>query len=165
MSHLDKAFLMLVEWIAPYSPQTASIVAVPLFALAVTALITVLIRRLLPLAIRVFGIPGLIAVIALVGTVVLSLQLGLAWLWRLFRARPPSIVYAVGDLTVGALSRVRRVRPGLAPTLYQLETISIVLLLAIGAVLLWRWNVTFCARLGEAACTAPVSDFWAYLGL
>jgi hypothetical protein len=163
MSYLDQAYRMLWEWIAGYSENAATLFAVPLFALATLVITVVLIRRLMPFTIKVFGVPTLIVTIAIIGTVSLCLQLGVARLWRLFEAQPPSFVYAAGDLTVAALSRTQRIRPGLAATLYRLETFSMVLLLIVVGILLWRWNVGYCPRTGDTSCTSPLSDTYSAL--
>jgi hypothetical protein len=163
MNYLDDAYHLLWDWIAGYSADAAVTLAAALFAVGAVIVAVVLIRRLLPYAIRILGIPLLVGALAFLGTLFLGLQLAAARLCRLFGARPPSFVYAAGDITVAALSRLRRIRIGLAPALYRLETFSFGIILIGVVVLLWRWNVTYCDRLALSPCTSPMNESYSAL--
>jgi hypothetical protein len=155
VNYLDRAFQGLSQWLEKYLPDSSKAIAVPVFALVAVVVARLLIKQVLPVVLRVVVVPAVIATIAIAGMALLAIQLCLAAVCRLFRLRPPSILYAVGDLTVAALSRTASL--GAFVPHSRIQSVRLWLPIALVTVLLWRWDADYCERLAEV-CTSPLDE-------
>jgi hypothetical protein len=148
----------------------------PLLVLGLLLLVPLLVRRILPAIGSWIVVPLFVAAGATVGLVILAVQVLAVLPWRAARAHPPVALYALGDVTVTGLTHLRRLREGLYGILNRLYRLRLRYLLVIIAVLVWRWNGTYCDRAADAenSCRSPYSvaqvgvtsawtDFWAGL--
>jgi len=157
MQWLDWVFLKIFGWVDHVWPRWTSAIALPVFVFALIIVLSILVRRILPLlGIRVV-VPALVAIGVSVGLVVLMIQVLLVLPWRMGRARPPAVLYALGDVTVAGLSRLRPLRGSISGLIRRFSSVRMRYLLLVIVVLVWRWNSTYCDRAHDRACFSPYS--------
>jgi hypothetical protein len=98
-------------------------------------------------------------VVAVLAVPVMAALLAIATPFRLLRRNPPSLVLGVDDMVVSAatttMGGVKRVAGAAGPV----SRAHFLIVPALGVVLMWRWNASYCPD-GDAACSPPVA-VWA----
>jgi len=151
---LDWAYTEIRDRVDDVWPQWTPMIALPLLVLALLIVAAQLENRIVPLIGRLIVAPAVAAVSILAGLAVLALQVLLIAPWRAARRRPPAALYALGDLTVAAMMRIRPLRHVVT---FPFRVLPVLLILL--GVVLWRWNGTYCERMShlEAPCRSPYS--------
>ncbi|MDG4821532.1 hypothetical protein O7635_06635 [Asanoa sp. WMMD1127] len=137
---------------------------VPLLLVALYLVVALLFRRVLPVLLDQVVAPLAVLAVGVVGIGALTLEFLAAQPFRLARRPPPRLLYAVGDLTVGAIPTVQRWLRGLGRQVWRLAWLrGWVVLLVAAAVLAW-WNHGWCDRHAGASCAAPVTAWQSTVG-
>jgi hypothetical protein len=144
----------ILRWIADHK----QLLVVAAAALVGYLVLRTLVRTVLPWLIREWLVPLGKLLVVLVALVLLSVQALAAAPFRPFRAKPPALVYAVGDAVVWTATLLRDALSDLgyfAARLRQVGALLLVLLMAAGVVV---WHFRACGQdPRSASCTHPVA--------
>jgi hypothetical protein len=135
-----------------------AVVWLPLFFVVLVGGLRVFLRVGLPWVVEV-GQRLAALIVAMLAVPVMAALLVIAVPFRWRRRNPPGLVLGVDDMVVSAattgMGAVKRVAVAAGPV----SRAHFLIVLALGIVLLWRWNAGYCPQ-GDVACTPPVA-VWA----
>ncbi|GIF61575.1 hypothetical protein [Asanoa iriomotensis] len=151
----------VVDWAAGHLPASyaAWLVVPALFVILYLASATLL-RQVAPLLVSQLVVPVVVLAVGAVGIGVLTLEFVSAQPFRLFRRRPPTLLYTMGDLTVGTVTLVQRQVRGLGYQTRRLRWLRAWAPLLAAAALLALWNHGWCARHPDDVTCLPPLTTW-----
>ncbi|HEU4347694.1 MAG TPA: hypothetical protein VFR35_07890 [Actinoplanes sp.] len=156
---LDTVAEMVRRFLGMFSADTAEVLFLPVFAVAVMVGFVLAVHKLAPPLSRLAAVV-LTWMITGAGAFVLLAEMVVADGYRRRGVRPPSAVYHLGDVVaswaVGLTAVVRQLTAALAGLLSRAK-VPVLVLLSIGWI--WLWNYQHCPD-GAAKCDRPVSAWY-----
>jgi hypothetical protein len=139
------------------------LVPLPLLAVAAYVVLVWALRRLLPWLAQQGLAPLVVALIAVLGIVALTVEFLLTQVFRVLGRRPPGTLYAAGDAVVVSMAALQRSTRGAGRASRGMRRLSHMAMLAVAVALIGWWNVGYCERRPSPdSCQAPVAA-WARL--
>jgi hypothetical protein len=159
VSPLDKVSAWIRGMLAFLPSGAADFLWFPLLAFAVFLAAMLSVRRLMPLVGMLAG--ALLRLLsALVGAVLLALDLAVATACRSAHRPPPAALYHYGDVVVGSMIAVARTSGAVTTGLARLARVNTFLVMLGCAVVIGAWNHGYCSDSpATTECVRPF-DSW-----